>query len=62
MDNKSNRAEFIRIASKASVEERPSLVISVTGGAKNYKMKSKLFRAFQRGLLKVASTTGNGIQ
>ncbi|CAF3786458.1 unnamed protein product [Rotaria sp. Silwood1] len=70
MDNKSNRAEFIRIASEASVEnvkelinkewclKRPSLAISVTGGAKNYNMKPKLLRAFRRGLLKVASTTG----
>ncbi|CAF5018026.1 unnamed protein product, partial [Rotaria sp. Silwood1] len=37
---------------------RPSLVISVTGGAKNYNMQAKLLRAFRRGLLKVASTTG----
>ncbi|CAF4817676.1 unnamed protein product [Rotaria sp. Silwood1] len=69
-DNKSNRAEFIRIAPSAPVSqvkefintqwyhERPSLVISVTGGAKNYNMQAKLLRAFRRGLLKVASTTG----
>ncbi|CAF3667461.1 unnamed protein product [Rotaria sp. Silwood1] len=69
-DNKSNRAEFIRIPPEAPVSEvkkyintkwcheRPSLVISVTGGAKDYDMKPKLLRAFRRGLLKVASTTG----
>ncbi|CAF3772040.1 unnamed protein product [Rotaria sordida] len=69
-DNKSNRAEFIRIPPDAPVmqvkelistkwcHERPSLVISVTGGAKDYNMKPKLLRAFRRGLLKVASTTG----
>jgi len=38
--------------------QRPSLVISVTGGAKDYNMKPKLLRAFRRGLLKVARTTG----
>ncbi|CAF4659394.1 unnamed protein product, partial [Rotaria magnacalcarata] len=38
--------------------ERPSLVISITGGAKDYNMKPRLLRAFRRGLLKVASTTG----
>ncbi|CAF3534340.1 unnamed protein product [Rotaria sp. Silwood1] len=69
-DNKSNRAEFIRLLPDASVmhvkeivlqkwcHERPSLVISVTGGAKDYNMKPILLRAFRRGLLKVASTTG----
>ncbi|CAF2768165.1 unnamed protein product, partial [Rotaria sp. Silwood2] len=68
-DNKSNRAEFIRIPPDADVmkvkelmhakwcKERPSLVISVTGGAKAYNMKPRLLRAFRRGLLKVASTT-----
>ncbi|CAF3840513.1 unnamed protein product [Adineta steineri] len=69
-DNKSNRAEFIRVPPEASVTHvkdllnrlwcngRPSLVISVTGGAKEYNMKPKLLRAFRRGLLKVARTTG----
>jgi len=66
--NYSNRANFIRIppdASPAQVKElfirhyqhRPSLVISVTGSAKEYSMKSKLFRIFRQGLLKVAKTT-----
>ncbi|CAF0789998.1 unnamed protein product [Adineta ricciae] len=69
-DNKSNRAEFIRVPPDASVMhvkellikqwcgKRPSLVISITGGAKDYHMKPKLLRAFRRGLSKVARTTG----
>ncbi|CAF3718951.1 unnamed protein product [Rotaria sp. Silwood1] len=69
-DNRSHQADFIRISNKASVMhvkefltgewsgERPSLVISITGGAKKYNMKPRLLRAFQRGLLKVARTTG----
>ncbi|CAF1410497.1 unnamed protein product, partial [Rotaria sordida] len=69
-DNKSHQAKFIRILKTASVThvkeyligewsgERPSLVISITGGAKEYNMKPRLLRAFRRGLLKVARTTG----
>ncbi|XP_007945494.1 transient receptor potential cation channel subfamily M member 2 [Orycteropus afer afer] len=36
----------------------PSLLISVTGGAKNFKMKLRLKSIFRRGLVKVAQTTG----
>uniref|UniRef100_A0A3B3VMV6 Transient receptor potential cation channel, subfamily M, member 2 n=1 Tax=Poecilia latipinna TaxID=48699 RepID=A0A3B3VMV6_9TELE len=37
---------------------RPNLLISVTGGAKNFYLKSNLKKAFHRGLIKVAQTTG----
>ncbi|CAM4879980.1 unnamed protein product [Rotaria socialis] len=69
-DNKSNRAQFICVPPDASVthvkklmlrhwcKDKPSLVISITGGAKNYNMSGKLLRAFRRGLRKVATTTG----
>ncbi|KAM9709328.1 transient receptor potential cation channel subfamily M member 2 isoform 2-T2 [Menidia menidia] len=36
----------------------PNLLISVTGGAKNFKMKAGLKNMFHRGLIKVAQTTG----
>ena len=36
----------------------PSLVISITGSVKEYSMKSKLFRVFRQGFLKMAKTTG----
>lgn len=36
----------------------PNLLISVTGGAKNFYMKSHLKKVFHRGLIKVAQTTG----
>ncbi|XP_073710850.1 transient receptor potential cation channel subfamily M member 2 isoform X2 [Misgurnus anguillicaudatus] len=36
----------------------PNLLISVTGGAKNFGMKSQLKDKFRRGLIKVAQTTG----
>ncbi|CAF0806293.1 unnamed protein product [Adineta ricciae] len=67
--NYSNRANFIRIppdAPPTQVRElffrqrqhhRPALVISVTGSVREYSMKSKLFRTFRQGLLKVAKTT-----
>ncbi|KAM9342245.1 transient receptor potential cation channel subfamily M member 2 [Pholidichthys leucotaenia] len=36
----------------------PNLLISVTGGAKNFFMKAHLKNLFHRGLIKVAQTTG----
>ncbi|EGV98052.1 Transient receptor potential cation channel subfamily M member 2 [Cricetulus griseus] len=36
----------------------PNLLISVTGGAKNFKMRLRLKSIFRRGLVKVAQTTG----
>ncbi|XP_060098023.1 transient receptor potential cation channel subfamily M member 2 isoform X3 [Heteronotia binoei] len=36
----------------------PNLLISVTGGAKNFNMKPRLKNIFRRGLAKVAQTTG----
>uniref|UniRef100_A0A669B4B8 Transient receptor potential cation channel, subfamily M, member 2 n=1 Tax=Oreochromis niloticus TaxID=8128 RepID=A0A669B4B8_ORENI len=36
----------------------PNLLISVTGGAKNFYLKSHLKNMFHRGLIKVAQTTG----
>ncbi|XP_039539523.1 transient receptor potential cation channel subfamily M member 2 isoform X2 [Pimephales promelas] len=36
----------------------PNLLVSVTGGAKNFNMKNHLKDKFRRGLIKVAQTTG----
>ncbi|MGH0117658.1 UNVERIFIED_CONTAM: hypothetical protein FKN15_041850 [Acipenser sinensis] len=36
----------------------PNLLISVTGGAKNFNMKPRLKNMFRRGLIKVARSTG----
>lgn len=36
----------------------PNLLISVTGGAKNFYLKAHLKNMFHRGLIKVAHTTG----
>ncbi|CAF1268684.1 unnamed protein product [Rotaria sp. Silwood1] len=65
----SNKANYIRIPPDTSAidvkdyliqrccNKRPSLVISMTGSTKEYNMKSKLFRIFRKGLLKVVQTT-----
>ncbi|XP_072300499.1 transient receptor potential cation channel subfamily M member 2 [Eucyclogobius newberryi] len=36
----------------------PNLLISVTGGAKNFYLRARLKKTFHRGLIKVAQTTG----
>ncbi|XP_033724836.1 transient receptor potential cation channel subfamily M member-like 2 isoform X2 [Pecten maximus] len=38
--------------------DKPNLLISVTGGAKNFHMKARLKEVFRRGLMKVAKSTG----
>ena len=38
--------------------EQPNLLISVTGGAKNFSMKPRLKEVFNRGLMKAAESTG----
>ncbi|KAL8572120.1 hypothetical protein ACOMHN_052917 [Nucella lapillus] len=38
--------------------DHPNLVISVTGGAKNFKLRTHLKDAFRRGLMKAAKGTG----
>ncbi|KAL3836664.1 hypothetical protein ACJMK2_022086 [Sinanodonta woodiana] len=38
--------------------EKPNLLISVTGGAKNFNMKPRLRDVFRRGLMKAAHSTG----
>ena len=62
--------QYIRVSSETSAEvlyqlmtecwklNPPNLLISVTGGAKNFYMKTHLKDKFRRGLIKVAQTTG----
>ena len=38
--------------------DKPNLLISVTGGAKNFSMKPRLKEVFRRGLMKAAESTG----
>ena len=39
--------------------DKPNLLISVTGGAKNFQMNKRLKETFRRGLMKAAQTTGD---
>ena len=41
--------------------EAPNLLISVTGGAKNFKMRPRLKEMFRQGLMKAAKSTGMGL-
>lgn len=62
--------QFVRVSSDTPVEKvyqlmtehwklkPPNLLISVTGGAKNFYIKTDLKNKFRRGLIKVAQTTG----
>uniref|UniRef100_A0A8C1M7Y9 Transient receptor potential cation channel, subfamily M, member 2 n=1 Tax=Cyprinus carpio TaxID=7962 RepID=A0A8C1M7Y9_CYPCA len=62
--------KYVRVSSDISSESlyqlmtehwklrSPNLLISVTGGAKNFYMKTHLKDKFRRGLIKVAQTTG----
>ncbi|KAK3543297.1 hypothetical protein QTP70_014040 [Hemibagrus guttatus] len=62
--------KYVRVSSDTPVEKLyqlmtkywklkpPNLLISVTGGAKNFYMKADLKNKFRRGLIKVAQTTG----
>ncbi|XP_076815902.1 transient receptor potential cation channel subfamily M member-like 2 isoform X1 [Clavelina lepadiformis] len=38
--------------------KKPNLIISITGGARNFKMRSRLTREFRRSLIKAAVSTG----
>ncbi|XP_053352590.1 transient receptor potential cation channel subfamily M member 2 [Clarias gariepinus] len=62
--------KFVRVSSGTSEQklyelmtkqwqlQPPNLLISVTGGAKNFHIKTVLRNKFRRGLIKVAQTTG----
>ncbi|KAJ8319657.1 hypothetical protein KUTeg_002792 [Tegillarca granosa] len=65
-----NERKFVRVDVETPMEdmlhllmhiwglEKPNLLISVTGGAKNFNMKQRLKEVFRRGLMKVAKSTG----
>ncbi|XP_034741954.1 transient receptor potential cation channel subfamily M member 2 [Etheostoma cragini] len=65
-----NTSKYVRVSTDTSPEllykllteqwelSPPNLLISVTGGAKNFHLKARLKNVFHRGLIKVAQTTG----
>jgi transient receptor potential cation channel subfamily M protein 2 len=62
--------QFVRVDQKTAPEtllqlmkefwelKAPNLLISVTGGAKNFTMRPRLKEVFNRGLMKAAESTG----
>ncbi|XP_062389510.1 transient receptor potential cation channel subfamily M member 2-like [Sardina pilchardus] len=65
-----NKSKYVRVSSDTPADvlyhliknrwelPTPNLLISVTGGAKNFYMRTHLKQKFRRGLIKVAQTTG----
>ena len=49
---------MLQLLTQAWGMEKPNLLISVTGGAKNFSMKTRLREVFRRGLMKAALSTG----
>ncbi|KAK3787677.1 hypothetical protein RRG08_031907 [Elysia crispata] len=49
---------MLQLLTQAWNMEKPNLLISVTGGAKNFSMKTRLREVFRRGLMKAALSTG----
>ncbi|CAG5118818.1 unnamed protein product, partial [Candidula unifasciata] len=49
---------MLDLLTSAWAMEKPNLLISVTGGAKNFTMKARLREVFRRGLMKAALSTG----
>lgn len=50
--------DVIRLMTEKWELELPTLVISVTGGAKSFNLKPRLKEVFNKGLIKVAVSTG----
>lgn len=69
LDSTSRLSQYIRLSLNTSAENvvqfmqqgwdlpKPDLIISVTGGAKNFEMSARLRKIFQSGLVSAAITT-----
>lgn len=67
--NNDIRSKYVRVGQNTEMDkmmpilfkiwnlEPPKLIISVTGGAKDFNLKTKLKNAFKRGLVKAALST-----
>uniref|UniRef100_A0A0L8H5I7 Uncharacterized protein n=1 Tax=Octopus bimaculoides TaxID=37653 RepID=A0A0L8H5I7_OCTBM len=58
VDHKTPMETIIKLITAQWNLSLPNLLISVTGGAKNFQMKPRLKEVFRRGLVKVARSTG----
>lgn len=58
VDHKQDIKSMLELMTEQWQLEVPNLIISVTGGAKNFHMKPRLKEVFRRGLMKAAEATG----
>ena len=58
VDESTNMDVMLKILVNGWHLKTPNLLISVTGGAKNFTMKPRLKEVFRRGLMKAAESTG----
>ncbi|KAI0235841.1 hypothetical protein LSAT2_013614 [Lamellibrachia satsuma] len=58
VDHKTDMDVMMKLLKKCWDMEAPNLLISVTGGAKNFMMRPRLKEMFRRGLINVAKSTG----
>ncbi|XP_064594682.1 transient receptor potential cation channel subfamily M member-like 2 isoform X2 [Liolophura sinensis] len=58
VDHKTDTGLLLQLMMNHWDLEHPNLLISVTGGAKNFLMKPRLKEVFRRGLMKAAQSTG----
>ncbi|XP_052804145.1 transient receptor potential cation channel subfamily M member-like 2 isoform X2 [Mya arenaria] len=58
VDVDTKMSDMLELMMKVWGLDKPNLLISVTGGAKNFNMSKRLRDTFRRGLMKTALTTG----
>ncbi|KAK3605981.1 hypothetical protein CHS0354_019660 [Potamilus streckersoni] len=58
VDRQTDMPTMLKLMMNVWGMEKPNLLISVTGGAKNFNMKPRLRDVFRRGLMKAAHSTG----
>ena len=58
MDVETKMSDMLELMMNVWGMDKPNLLISVTGGAKNFQMNKRLKETFRRGLMKAAQTTG----
>nr|XP_022342892.1 transient receptor potential cation channel subfamily M member 2-like isoform X1 [Crassostrea virginica] len=58
MDAETNMSDVLHLLLEVWGMKRPNLLISVSGGEKNFRLKSKLKDVFRRGMVKASRSTG----
>ncbi|XP_061181480.1 transient receptor potential cation channel subfamily M member 2-like [Saccostrea echinata] len=58
IDTETNMRDVLHLLLNVWDMKKPNLLISVTGGTENFRMKSKLKDIFRRGMIKASTSTG----